>query len=270
MIISCLVASAFGFGMINEYGMIPQKLQLDLDGNSVFYRNMHADGDDYSLESDSRESQWNLMPAVRFQIVNGLELSLMYPIRDDGLKNSTGFWGPVFGIKYGSVNSVGFFDIVFPSGAKDLLGNGEELEPALVFGGTSFYGGAGSAFGVRIHSWYFWDFNEYSADKLYFLIRPEYDLGNVRIGLGFPMEFCFGNDGDWIDNTPGHVRGAGETEDGEIGYAGAISIEPKLTFHLNALEIEPSFSIPLWKFSGKNAVLLYGFTMGVSTRLNLF
>ena len=266
-----LLAVAFGFGMMNEYGVIPKMLQLDVYGDYVSYDKGYYDKDDYNLNDSTDESQINLMPTIRFRIVKGLELSLMYPIRDDGLKNSTGVWGPVFGIKYGSSTSAGFFEIVFPAGAHDLLGNGEDPQPALVFGGTNFYGGAASAFGVRIHSWYFWDFNDASADKLYFLLRPEYDLGNVRIGLGFPMEFYFGSDYDWIDNTPGRVRAIGkDTGEDEFGYAGVISVEPKLTFQVSSFEIEPSFSIPLWKFAGESTTLLYGFTMSVSARMNLF
>ncbi|MCK9182152.1 MAG: hypothetical protein M0P13_04635 [Fibrobacteraceae bacterium] len=256
------------FAMMNEYGVISSNLEVELSGYGVFYRNYYSNGHKSSLSDSAEDSQLNLMPTIRVRPVRGLEFNFSYPIRDDGLKNSTGFWGPILGFKYGSPSSAGFFNLVFPAGAKNLLGNGESPEPALIFGGTKFFGGE-SKFGIRIHSWYFWDFNEHSADELYFLVRPEFNFGQIRVGVGFPFELYLANSTSWIDNTPGHVRAlGGSDDDDEFGYAMNISIEPKVTIDLGALSVEPYFSFPLWRYTNKSALLYTGYTLGVAARFD--
>jgi hypothetical protein len=265
-LVFCAGASAF----MNENGVIPGLFQVEANFDYVSYRNAYSDGDHASLGKDA--SQMNLMPTVRFRPLDGLEFSFGYPVRnDDDFKNATGFWGPILGIKYGSPSSAGFFDLVFPSGSKKLLGNGDNPQPVLVFGFTDVFGGR-SSFDVRLHSWYWLDLNENSADKMLFLIRPEFSTGAVRIGIGLPIEFYFGSDSHgWIDNAPGHVRAQGLTaDDDDLGYAGDISIEPKVLIKLGKLELEPGFSVPIAKFSNKEAVLYYGYTISMAARVNLF
>lgn len=263
-LVALLVSSAFA--LMNEYGVIRSTFQLELSAYGAFYRTGFHDGDDYSLSE--KESQLNLMPTIRVRPVRGLEFNFTYPIRDDGLKNATGVWGPILGLKYGSPSSAGFLEFVFPSGSKKLLGNGDSPAPALVFGGTSLYGNPES-FGVRLHSWYFWDFNDYSADELYFLVRPEFDFGMLRVGIGFPFEFLFGNDTYWGSNTPGNVRATGYGDEDDFGYTMSISIEPKVTVRLGKFDVEPYFSIPLWEYTNSSALLIDGFTMGCAARFRI-
>lgn len=247
----CAGASAF----MNENGVIPGLFQVEANFDYVSYQNAYSDGEKATLNKDG--SQLNLMPTVRLRPVDGLEFSFSYPVReDDDIKDATGFWGPILGIKYGSPSSAGFFNLVFPSGSKKLLGNGDNPQPVLVFGFTDVFGGR-SSFDVRLHSWYWLDLNENSADKMLFLIRPEFSTGIVRIGIGLPIEFYFGSDSNgWIDNAPGHIRSFGSTtDDSDLGYAGDISIEPKVLIKLGMLELEPGFSVPIAKFSNKEAVL---------------
>ncbi|MFA6623617.1 MAG: hypothetical protein WCS54_05845, partial [Fibrobacteraceae bacterium] len=72
-------------------------------------------------------------------------------------------------------------------------------------------------------------------------------------------------------NAPGHVRAQGLTaDDNDLGYAGDISIEPKVLIKLGKLELEPGFSVPIAKFSNKEAVLYYGYTISMAARVNLF
>lgn len=260
--LSLLCPSAYS--MWNEYGVIPSTFEVELSAYGAFYRSAYHDGDDASLSD--KESQLNLIPTIRVRPVKGLEFNFSYPIRDDGLKNSTGTWGPMLGLKYGGPSSAGFLEFVFPAGDKKLLGNGENPSPALVFGGTNFYG-SWESFGVRLHSWYFWDFNKYSADELYFLVRPEFNFGMIRLGLGFPFEFLFGSDDAWVSNTPGNVRAVGYTDEDEFGYTMTISIEPKVTINLGKFDVEPYFSIPLWEYTNDAAVLLDGFTLGCAMRV---
>lgn len=261
--LSFLFAFSSAYSMWNEFGVIPSTFEVELNAYGAFYRSIYHDGDDHSLSD--KESQLNLVPTVRIRPVKGLEFNFSYPVRDDGLKNSTGTWGPMLGLKYGGASSAGFLEFVFPAGDKKLLGNGENPSPALVFGGTNFYG-SWESFGVRLHSWYFWDFNKYSADELYFLVRPEFNFGMIRLGLGFPFEFQFGSDAAWVSNTPGNVRAIGYTDDDEFGYTMTISIEPKVTVAIGKFDVEPYFSIPLWEYTNDAALLFDGFTLGCALR----
>ena len=259
-----LAFSALGLAWNNEFGVIPKTFQVQLSGNTVLYSNLYHDGDKASL--DETYLQLNLIPTIRVSPVRGIEFNFSYPFRsDEDMKDATGFWGPILGIKYGSPSSAGFLNFVFPAGSKNLLGNGENPSPALIFGGTSFYGNWES-FGIRLHSWYFWDFNEHSADELLFLIRPELNLGLIQIGLGFPFEWIFGNSSAWISNTPGTVRAIGGGEDFE--YVMVFSIQPKAVIDLGKIKVEPYFSIPLWKYTSKHAFMYYSFTRGVDAKLN--
>ncbi len=260
LVVSVAASAWAGF---NEYGVIRSTFAVELDAYGAFYRTAYYDGDNASL--DDEESQLNLLPTIRIRPVRGLEFSFTYPVRDDGMKDATGVWGPILGFKYGSPSSAGFVSFVFPAGSKKLLGNGDKPSPALIFGGSSLYGNPES-FGVRLHSWYFWDFNDYSGDELYFLVRPEFDFGMIRVGLGFPFEFLFGSDDAWISNAPGNVRAVGYSSDGDFGYTMSISIEPKVTIRLGTFDVEPYFSIPLWEYTNESAVLVDGFTLGASVR----
>lgn len=259
---SVLLMYASGYSMWNEDGVISSTFAVELNVKGAFYRSFYYDGDNSSLSDD--KSQLNLIPTIRIRPVSGLEFNFSYPFRDDDYKNSTGVWGPMLGIKYGGPSSAGFLEFVFPAGDKDLLGNGETPRPALVFGGSSFYGNRES-FGVRLHYWYFWDFNKHSADEVYFLVRPEFDFGMIRLGVGFPFEFQFANSSRWVSNTPGNVRAAGIDDD--FGYTMAISIEPKVTVDLGRFDVEPYFSIPLWEYTDENAALYDGFTLGCAFRV---
>ena len=252
------------YSMWNENGVIPSTFEVELSAYGAFYRSAYHDGDDASLSD--KESQLNLVPTIRVRPVKGLEFNFSYPLRDDGLKNSTGTWGPMLGLKYGGPSSAGFLEFVFPAGDKKLLGNGENPSPALVFGGTNFYG-SWELVCVRPPSGDFWDFNKYSADELYFLVRPEFNFGMIRLGLGFPFEFLFGSDDAWVSNTPGNVRAVGYTDEDEFGYTMTISIEPKVTINLGKFDVEPYFSIPLWEYTNDAAVLLDGFTLGCAMRV---
>lgn len=268
-ILACAIVAlscSSAFAMMNEYGVISSMFQVELTAYGSFYRSAYHDGDDYDISDET--SQLNLLPTIRFRPVRGLEFSFTYPIRDDGMKDVTGVWGPILGLKYGSQSSAGFIDFVFPAGSKKLLGNGENPSPALVFGGTNFYGNWES-FGVRLHSWYFWDFNKRSADELYLLIRPEFNFGMIRVGLGFPFEFQFGSDNTWISNAPGNVRaeGYGSKDGDEFGYTMSFSIEPKVTIDLGKISVEPYFSIPIWEYTNDAAVLYDGWTLGCAARL---
>ena len=85
--LSFLLACPSAFSMWNEYGVIPSTFEVELNAYGAFYRSAYHDGDDRSLSD--KESQLNLVPTVRIRPVKGLEFNFSYPIRDDGLKNST-------------------------------------------------------------------------------------------------------------------------------------------------------------------------------------
>ena len=260
------VLSSSAYAMMNEYGVISKTFQVDLNAYGVFYRSVFHDDNDADLSDDAEESQLNLMPTIRVSPARGIEFSFSYPIRDDGMKSVTGVWGPILGFKYGSPSSAGFIDFVFPAGSKKLLGNGEKPSPALIFGGSNFYGDWKS-FGVRLHSWYFWDFNDRSSDELYVLIRPEFNFGTIRVGLGFPFEFLYGSDGGFISNTPCNVRTQGYSGKDEFGYTMSVGIEPKVTVNLGLIEVEPYFHIPIWEYTNDAANLYYGYTLGCAAHL---
>lgn len=270
LLLAVFALTTLSFAWENEYGVIQKMFQVELNGNINFYNSQYYDGDKSDLEDE--ETQTNVIPTIRVRPVRGIEFNFTYPFRDDGMKDGTGFWGPIVGFKYGGSSSAGFLQFVFPAGAKKLLGNnggnGEKPSPALIFGGTNFFGNWES-FGIRLHSWYFMDFNDNSADELFILLRPEINFGMIRIGVGFPFEFLFANSSVWISNTPGTIRAAGlSLEDDDFGYVMAFSIQPKVIINLGKIDLEPFFSIPLWKYTNSSAMMAYGFTLGMDAKIN--
>lgn len=264
LVLALLSVNAFAF--INEQGVINGLLQVDISAKYGHYSSFYSDGETGDIKSSM---QFDLYPVIRLRPVQGFEFSLGLPLReDDDMKEATGIWGPILGIKYGHQNSAGFFDIILPYGAKDILGLNKEPQPVLILGGTSVYGS--ESFAVRLHTYYWWDFNDYSADQFFFLVRPEFTLAGFRFGLGFPIEFYFGSDYTWISSAPGVVRASGHSANESLGYSGAISIAPSVLVPIGMFEVEPTFSIPIAKFSNSPANIMYGFTIGCTVRINLF